>query len=85
MYDPIVLEELTAYLNEQGLSIESQKQKPKPKKKGRKKKDAPTEELEVEWETVQEPLQAWMVQKWCESNSICCVWAGGGWSGRARH
>jgi len=85
MYDPIVLEELTAYLNEQGLSFESQKQKPKPKKKGRKKKDAPVEELEVEWETVQEPLQAWMVQKWCESNSICCVWAGGGWSGRARH
>lgn len=89
MYDPITLEEITAWLNEQGLGIEVQRQKPKIKKRGRKKRDADGNVLEsegaVEWEVHEEPLQAWMVQKWCEERSICCVWAGGGWGGRTRH
>lgn len=89
MYDPIVLEDLTAWLNKQGLRIQLQKQKPKIKKRGRKKKGADEEALAVdaavEWETYEECLQAWMLQKWCEERSICCVWAGGGWGGRARH
>ena len=89
MYDPITLEELTAWLNGQGLRIQVHKQKPKIKKRGRKKKDADGKAIEedaaVEWEAHEEALQPWMVQKWCEERSICCVWAGGGWGGRARH
>jgi hypothetical protein len=78
LYDPVVLEHLTEWLNGQGLRIETRKAKPKPKKKGRKRKDE-LDVLEdiVEWEVVKEPLQAWMVQKWCEEKSICCLWEGG--------
>lgn len=87
MYDPITLEELSGWLNEQGLRI--QVQKPKAKKRGRKKnKNAEGSALveeSAEWEVHEEPLQPWMVQKWCEERSICCVWAAGGWGGRARH
>ena len=89
MYDPITLEELTGWLNQQGLRINIRKQKPKPKKRGRKKRDTDgnvlEEESNAEWEVHEEQLQAWMVQKWCEEKSICCVWAGGGWGGRAKH
>ncbi|KAF2168489.1 hypothetical protein M409DRAFT_21238 [Zasmidium cellare ATCC 36951] len=75
LYDPIVLEDLTAWLNEQGLCIEMQRLKPKPKSRGRKKKDAVPDE--PEYETVKEELKPWMVQKWCEDNSICCLWKEG--------
>lgn len=75
LYDPIVLEDLTAWLNEQGLRIETQRLKVKPKTRGRKKKDAPPEE--PEYETVKEELKPWMVQKWCEEKSICCLWKEG--------
>ena len=89
MYDPITLEELTSWLNEQGLRIQVRRQKPKAKKRGRKKRDADgkviDQDVEVDEEVHEEPLQAWMVQKWCEERSICCVWAGGGWGGRTRH
>ena len=77
LYDPIVLEDLTAWLNQQGLRVEVKRLKPKPKKRGRKNKDAKVEEEEVEWEVQQEPVQAWMVQKWCEEKSICCLWKEG--------
>ena len=40
LYDPIVLEDLTAWLNEQGLRIDARRLKTKAKTKGRKKKDA---------------------------------------------
>ena len=89
LYDPIVIEELTSWLNEQGLRVERQRPKPKAaKKRGRKKKGAPDEigasvsEEGVELESIEDPLQAWMVQKWCQEQSVCCVWSGGGWSGR---
>jgi hypothetical protein len=75
LYDPIVLEDLTAWLNAQGLRTEIERLKPKTKTKGRKKKDAPPEV--DEWETVKDELKAWMVQKWCEENSICCLWKEG--------
>jgi hypothetical protein len=77
LYDPIVIEDLTAWLNEQDLRVGVKRLKPKPKKRGRKKKDAVLEEEEVEWEVQQEPVQAWMVQKWCEEKSICCLWKEG--------
>ncbi|GAB7329770.1 hypothetical protein MBLNU13_g01500t1 [Cladosporium sp. NU13] len=75
LYDPIVLEDLTAWLNQQGLRIEIERLKPKTKTRGRKKKDAPPEI--DEWETVKYELKAWMVQKWCEDNSVCCLWKEG--------
>ncbi|KAK5162734.1 5'-flap endonuclease [Saxophila tyrrhenica] len=77
LYDPIVLEDLTAWLNERGMKVEVKKQNPRPKKKGRKKKDDAEIAEEPEWEVVEEPLQPWMVQKWCEEMSVCCLWNGG--------
>ena len=79
LYDPIVLEDLTAWLNEQGVRVEIQRQKAKPKKRGRKRKDADAEaeEEDVEWEVHQEELKPWMVQKWCEEKSVCCLWKEG--------
>ncbi|KAM0720361.1 hypothetical protein Q7P37_004497 [Cladosporium fusiforme] len=75
LYDPIVLEDLTAWLNKQGLRTEVNRLKPKTKTRGRKKKDAPPEV--DEWEVVKDELKAWMVQKWCEDQSICCLWKEG--------
>lgn len=75
LYDPIVLEDLTAWLNRQGLRTEIKRQKPKVKKRGRKRKDA-TPEVD-EWEVVRDELKAWMVQKWCEDQGICCLWKEG--------
>jgi len=75
LYDPIVLEDLTAWLNEQGLRLEVKRMKPKVKIRGRKKKDA-FPEL-PEYETVEEELKPWMVQRWCEDRSICCLWREG--------
>ncbi|PIA89610.1 Structure-specific endonuclease subunit SLX4 [Cercospora beticola] len=84
LYDPIVLEDLTAWLNDRGVRVESRRLKPKPRLKGRKKKQdqhalnkddtTPTED---EYELVREPLKPWMVQKWCEDKSVCCLWKEG--------
>lgn len=49
LYDPIVLEDLTAWLNKQELRTASDGKE----------------------------LKATLVQKWCESNSICCLWREG--------
>lgn len=76
LYDPIVLEDLTAYLNTHDLRVNVQRTKRKAPTKSRKKKDAPVE-TGSEVETVEEELQAWMVQKWCEEMSVCCLWKGG--------
>ncbi|KAK3646411.1 5'-flap endonuclease [Elasticomyces elasticus] len=106
LYDPIVLEDLTAFLNAQDIRVTVQRQIPKKATKGRKKKDAeestenaipseitkPTKgrkkktaeesaEVVVTSETgvqeIREEVQAWMVQKWCEEKSICCLWKEG--------
>ena len=86
MYDPIVVEDLTSWLNEQGLRVEIRRHKPKGmKKRGRKRKDAADDVQEVDWEVCEELLQPWMVQKWCEDQSVCCVLNEGGWrAGRGR-
>jgi Slx4 endonuclease len=77
LYDPIVIEDLTAWLNEQGLRIpgkprlngtESVKSKGKAKSKGKEKGN------DKEGEVNMRPLDPWMVQKWCEENGICCLW-----------
>ncbi|PPJ50025.1 hypothetical protein CBER1_06794 [Cercospora berteroae] len=84
LYDPIVLEDLTAWLNDRGLRVESRRLKPKVKVKGRKKKQDQhaldkddTTPAEDEYELVREPLKPWMVQKWCEDKSVCCLWKEG--------
>ncbi|KAM3424808.1 hypothetical protein BST61_g6789 [Cercospora zeina] len=84
LYDPIVLEDLTAWLNDRGLRIETRRPKLKPKVKARKRKQdehaldkeetIPTDD---EYDLVQEPLKPWMVQKWCEDKSVCCLWKEG--------
>jgi hypothetical protein len=51
MFDPIVIEDLAGWLNEQGIRIE-------------------VKEKEVE-------VMPWMVQRWCEENSVCCLWREG--------
>ncbi|OQO14281.1 hypothetical protein B0A48_01157 [Cryoendolithus antarcticus] len=75
LYDPIVLEDLTAYLNGKGVRISVRR--PKPKVKGKKKSEDKTVGTEREWEVVGEELRGWMVQKWCEEFSICCLWREG--------
>jgi hypothetical protein len=50
MYEPIVLEDFAAWLNERGLVITGPE---------RDKND---------------PVLPWMVQKWCEEKSVCCLW-----------
>lgn len=79
LYDPIVLEDLTKWLNDQGVRIELQQVKAVPKTKGRKKKANVEAEPPpaVEYETVQHELMPWMVQKWCEEKSVCCLWREG--------
>ncbi|CAD0098408.1 unnamed protein product [Aureobasidium mustum] len=66
LYDPIVLEDLTLWLNGQGVRIEISVPKVV-KGKGKKKADA-AEAVEEATELVQEELQPWMVQKWCEEH-----------------
>ena len=93
MYDPIVLEDLTAWLHCQGVSMDILKgdnceQTKRPKKgKGKGKGKAPEQALELvdaggqrvdnrpEIEKVD--LKPTIVQKWCEHNSICCLWKEG--------
>lgn len=80
MYDPIVLEDLTAWLVSRGVGVEVRRKAIKEKKKGKKKKGGIVEEEVVqveEFEVVKEELRGWMVQKWCEEKSICCLWREG--------
>ncbi|KAL1303886.1 hypothetical protein AAFC00_000340 [Neodothiora populina] len=96
LYDPIVLEDLTAWLNANGVRIELQRPSvvhPTKKPRGRPKKvkendvtseGGDTESREeqplpqqVQMETVKQELRPWMVQKWCEEHSICCLWREG--------
>lgn len=83
LYDPIVLEDLTAWLNGEGVCIESSRPKVVKKGKGKGKQKegqvdkGAAEEVELEMEVCREELKPWMVQKWCEDNSVCCLWKGG--------
>lgn len=51
MYDPIILEDFTAWLNSEGVRVASGKEGEEPRE-----------------------LEPWIVGKWCEENSICCLW-----------
>lgn len=92
LYDPIVLEDLTDWLNAQGLRARVERQVEVAKKKGRKRKVQESEVKVSEMEgsvlkgqtadaslteVKEEELKAWMVQKWCEERGVCCLWREG--------
>ncbi|KAF2157391.1 hypothetical protein K461DRAFT_317493 [Myriangium duriaei CBS 260.36] len=101
LYDPIVLEDFTAWLVEQGIRgngmgqlevgagdgelqeemevdvEEEEKKKSKGKAKGKGKAKAKAKEKEKAKEQDPGALQPWAVQRWCEANSICCLWKAG--------
>lgn len=77
LYDPIVLEDFTAWLNSHNICVAVQRKIPKKRSRSRPKKDEGMEQDALEIETIQEALQPWMVQKWCEEKSICCLWKEG--------
>ncbi|KAF1990351.1 hypothetical protein K402DRAFT_389975 [Aulographum hederae CBS 113979] len=67
MYDPIVIEDLTEWLNEGGVRVGRVVREVTGK--GKKK--------EVDMVQAEEEVKAWMVQKWCEDHSVCCLWREG--------
>ena len=79
MYDPIVLEDLTAWLNKQGLRIPRKAPAVKGirKEKGKKKVKELQNSAVNKAQVVDKELEIWMVQKWCEEKSICCLWREG--------
>ncbi len=91
MYDPIVLEEFTAYLNA-NTSVRVYK------KATHKQIKAWNTDLKSRGEAVmnvdkdgddipvvEKELEGYMAQGWCESLSICCIWGEGrGKKGTAR-
>lgn len=75
MYDPIILEDFTAFINTQ-TTIRTYK------RATQKQAKAWNEELKKNGESklqagevfaVEKELETWMVQKWCEEMSVCCV------------
>ncbi|KAK0255464.1 5'-flap endonuclease [Friedmanniomyces endolithicus] len=82
LYDPIVLEDLTAWVNAQGLGLLVRRLETKKSVKARKKKgaerstEAPLPD-DPDYVEAREEVQAWMVQKWCEEKGICCLWKEG--------
>ncbi|KAK0300827.1 5'-flap endonuclease, partial [Friedmanniomyces endolithicus] len=82
LYDPIVLEDLTVWVNAQGLGLLVRRLETKKSVKARKKKgaerstEAPLPD-DPDYVEAREEVQAWMVQKWCEEKGICCLWKEG--------
>jgi hypothetical protein len=84
MYDPIVLEDLTSYLNT-STSIRVFKKATQKQIKAwnqhRKANGDPVlvlgKENEQDVLAVTKELEAYMVQGWCESLSVCCIWGEG--------
>lgn len=78
MYDPIVLEDLTAWLNKRGLRVPGRAPAVKGirKEKGKKVKEPQNNEVNKA-QVVDKELETWMVQKWCEEKSVCCLWREG--------
>jgi len=74
MYDPIVLEELTAHLSAQ-TRIRSYRRATKAQVKSWVKTTGGAEANGDEIMAVERELEAWMVREWCEKMSVCCVYA----------
>lgn len=89
MYDPLVLEDFTSYLNTSTSICVFKKATQKQVKAWNKQRKADGEpELAVdrgedgkgdgeEVLAVEKELETYMVQAWCESLSVCCVWGEG--------
>ncbi|XP_014557444.1 hypothetical protein COCVIDRAFT_97231 [Bipolaris victoriae FI3] len=84
MYDPIVLEDFTSYLNERTSIRVFKKATQKQVKAWNQQRKVNGEPIPVaekggeeEVLAVTKELEAQMVQSWCESLSICCVWGEG--------
>jgi hypothetical protein len=81
MYDPIVLEEFTSYLNT-NTDVRTWRRATKIQTKAWNKQLKVTGAEEVfvfdggdEMLAVKKELEAWQVQAWCESMSVCCIWS----------
>jgi hypothetical protein len=79
MYDAIILEDFTAFLNTT-LRLRTWKKATLKQAKAWNKhlKDTGEQKLEVIAEkeevlAVEKELEVWMVQKWCEEMSVCCI------------
>jgi hypothetical protein len=86
MYDPIVLEDFTAYLNSHtGIRTyrKATQKQVKTWNAGLKTRGEAAISFESEEEVlaVERELEAGMVQSWCESLSVCCIWKEGRKSG----
>jgi hypothetical protein len=90
MYDPIVLEDFTAYLNAvTDVRTWRRSAKYQTKAYNKEMKAVGGEELGViegggSVLAVKKELEAWQVQAWCESMSICCIHGEGRGKGGAR-
>ncbi|KAK8153211.1 hypothetical protein BC567DRAFT_237814 [Phyllosticta citribraziliensis] len=82
LYDPVVVEDLSEWLNGRGIRIQMEVavkvKKTKKKKNGGKTADAESDEeataAQSGLEVKEVPLQPWIVQRWCEEHSVCCIW-----------
>ncbi|KAL1384545.1 hypothetical protein HDK64DRAFT_34413 [Phyllosticta capitalensis] len=86
LYDPVDVVDLSEWLNEKGVRVHMEvavKEKPKPKKRSKKAKADESHEVEggdestamrEKVEVKEAPLQPWVVQRWCEENSVCGIW-----------
>lgn len=85
LYDPIVVEDFTKWLNGKEIRVGVVVPVPKPaKKRGKKKKDEEhdTSNEEESERTEMQELPGWVVQRWCEENSVCCIYKESLWNGR---
>lgn len=90
MYDPIILEDLTSYLNTH-TSIRIYKKATQKQIKSwnqmlKANGDAILSVSESGGEVlaIEKDLEAFMVQGWCESMSVCCIWGEGRGKGGVR-
>ncbi|KAK7514064.1 hypothetical protein IWZ03DRAFT_247948 [Phyllosticta citriasiana] len=87
LYDPVIVEDLSEWLNGRGVRILMEvavKEKKTKRKIGRKAKADPPDEAKSgdeatdaqseKFEVKEVPLQPWIVQRWCEEHSVCCIW-----------
>ncbi|KAF1846193.1 uncharacterized protein K460DRAFT_355904 [Cucurbitaria berberidis CBS 394.84] len=90
MYDPIVLEDFTAYLNAQTNIRTYRRATQKQIKawnqmlKGDGQSILSVDESGDEVLAIEKELEAYMAQGWCESMSVCCIWGEGRGKGGAR-
>ncbi|OMP86556.1 Structure-specific endonuclease subunit SLX4 [Diplodia seriata] len=87
LYDPIVVEDLAQWLIGQGMQIGVIVPVAEPKTKRRKKDDPLDDETPIEGPPGRNEMQelpAWAVQKWCNANSVCCMFKESQWNGRGR-